>query len=215
MAHASTAVEPPPSARVPQQARSVATRLRLLEATVETLVECGWAATTTTEVGRRAGVSQGAIFKHFPNKSLLIAASIEHLFTGLIEDFRESFEAVRGEQALADAIRILWEIFRDARLQGAFELYLAARTDADLRSALAPVLVRHRATLYAEAARLFPAAADDPDFASAVDVVLNALQGAALSAIALSDPEAERAQLAQVERWARRELGQLGQPPGD
>ena len=55
--------------RVPQQARSVATRRRLLDAAVETLLSLGLARTSTTEVCRRAGVSQGALFKHFASKA--------------------------------------------------------------------------------------------------------------------------------------------------
>lgn len=199
-------------ARVPQQARSAATRRRILEATVESLAEGGWAATTTTEVGRRAGVSQGAIFKHFPSKALLIATAIEHLFAQLIRDFRDAFDAIEGEGALAGAVAILWDLFRDPRLQGAYELYLASRTDADLREALVPVLARHRTSLHAEAARLFPAASGSPHFTASVDVILNALQGAALSAIALPDPDSESAHLEQVERLARRELFALGEP---
>jgi len=158
---------------------------------------------------RPTGVSQGAIFKHFPNKSLLIAASVELLFAELIADFRRALGRVgrRGDR-LRQAIAILWPIFREPRLQAAWELYLAARTDDDLRGALAPVLRRHRGALRDEAARLFPAAAARPDFSASVDALLNALQGAALGAVPLPDPEAERAFLGQLERMARRELGE-------
>jgi AcrR family transcriptional regulator len=205
---------PQPAPSVPQQARSAATRYRLLEATVDVLAERGWSATTTPEIGRRAGISQGAIFKHFPNKALLIAAAVEHLFARLVSDFRETFAGITGAQRLRGAVAILWDLFRDPRLLAAYELYLASRTDEDLRLALAPVLTRHRDSLHAEAARLFPQAAEAPEFGASVDLVLNALQGAALAAIAVSDPEAERAHLAQVERLARRELGALRRANG-
>ena len=59
----------------------------------------------------------------------------------------------------------------------AFELYTAARTDADLRTALAPVLDEHRKNLRAQACRLFPEAARDPGFEDAVDTILAAMQG--------------------------------------
>ncbi|MEU4716935.1 hypothetical protein AB0F73_25240, partial [Micromonospora purpureochromogenes] len=42
------------STRVPQQERSRATRARLLEATVDCLVEYGWSGTTTTVVAWEA-----------------------------------------------------------------------------------------------------------------------------------------------------------------
>ncbi|HWL49839.1 MAG TPA: helix-turn-helix domain-containing protein, partial [Acidimicrobiia bacterium] len=54
-------------------------RRRLLEATVECLVELGWAGTTTTVVSERAGVSRGAQLHHFPSKQDLVVAAVEHL----------------------------------------------------------------------------------------------------------------------------------------
>ena len=54
-------------------------RPRLLEATVDCLVEHGWSGTTTTLVSRRAGVSRGAQLHHFPTKNDLVVAAVEHL----------------------------------------------------------------------------------------------------------------------------------------
>jgi AcrR family transcriptional regulator len=61
----------------PQQARSRETRRHLVEACIGVLVERGLARTSTTEVCRRAGVSQGALFKHFPTQQALFATTIE------------------------------------------------------------------------------------------------------------------------------------------
>ena len=54
------------TARVPQEERTRLMRQRLLEATVECLVESGWSGTSTTLVSQRAGVSRGAQLDHFP-----------------------------------------------------------------------------------------------------------------------------------------------------
>ena len=54
-------------------------RQRLLEATVECLVEHGWSGTSTTLVSQRAGVSRGAQLHHFPTKNDLVVAAVEHL----------------------------------------------------------------------------------------------------------------------------------------
>lgn len=61
-------------AREPKQDRSRATRRRLLEATIDCLVESGWAATTVSVVAERAGVSRGATQHHFPTREDLITA---------------------------------------------------------------------------------------------------------------------------------------------
>jgi AcrR family transcriptional regulator len=51
----------------------------LLDAAVDSLVEHGFAGTTTLEVQRRAGVSRGALLHHFPSKAELLVATIGHL----------------------------------------------------------------------------------------------------------------------------------------
>ncbi len=201
-----------PTVRPPLQARSVATRRRLLEGTVECLVELGLARTSTTEVCRRAGVSQGALFKHFPSKAALLGATVEHLFAGLFDTFRSAFDRIArqgGEtDRVSEALRILWGIFREPALQAAYELYMAARTDEALRRALDPVLARHRDSIHAEARKLFPeAAVHNPGFGGAIDGLVNSLQGAALGAMARPDPEAEAQHLHFLETVARRELG--------
>ncbi|MCD6638465.1 MAG: TetR/AcrR family transcriptional regulator, partial [Nocardioides sp.] len=65
--------------RVPQAERTAAMRARLLEATVELLVERGFAGTSTTMVSERAGVSRGAQLHHFPTKNDLVVAAVEHI----------------------------------------------------------------------------------------------------------------------------------------
>lgn len=59
--------------------RSAETQERILEATLECLSEKGYAATSTNEVVRRAGVSRGALVHHFSSKSELVAAAAVHL----------------------------------------------------------------------------------------------------------------------------------------
>lgn len=173
---------------VPKQARAVATRKKLLDGAVGALCELGYSCTTTTEICRRAGVSQGALYKHFGSKQELIATTTEHLFEGLIGSFRAALAIGADEDRVTRAIRELWAIFLTPELYAVLELYIAARTDEPLRQALAPVLLCHRANLLAEARTLFPeAAAKNPRFELVVDGVLTAMQGAALSVAVLPE----------------------------
>jgi hypothetical protein len=71
-------------------------------------------------------------------------------------------------------------VFRQPRLQAAFELYNAARTDAELARKLAPVAARHGENVRAHARSLFPEAAARPAFDGTVAVVVSAMQGAAV-----------------------------------
>jgi len=187
-----------------QAERSRTTRAALLQATVDALAELGYARTTTTEVCRRAGVSQGALFKHFPTKAELVSAAAEHLFAALIADYRASFAAAAGEgDRIAAAAQLLASTFRQPRLQAAHELYLAARTDPELAANLRPVADRHAANLRQQARLLFPEAEASPDFEAVIDLVVCALQGAAVGGEALRDDARDERLLAYLTRLAR------------
>lgn len=198
--------------KAPQQLRSVVTRERLLEATAATLVERGLAGTSTQVIATRAGVSQGAVFKHFPAKPDLLAAAIERVLANFVAEFRADVAArlaARNRDTIEVACAALWSIFRQPAMRAVFEVYIAARTDDALAARLGPILDRHRAAILAEARRLFPTAAgDDADLAGVVDAVVFAMQGAALGLFS-PDPDTECHHLEFLERLARRELARL------
>ena len=96
----------------PKQARALATRQKLLDATAASLCELGYASTTTTTVVRRAGVSQGALFKHFGTKGQLIAEAMAQLLAKLFSDFRFAFSnAADEDDPLSRALPHLWSVF--------------------------------------------------------------------------------------------------------
>src|SRR5882672_7822955 len=132
-----------------QAERRATTRTKLLDATLSCLVESGYAGLTTPAICERAGVSQGALFKHFATKSALLAAATEHLFAGLVKGYGERFAALDARKSpIQTGVALLWEVFQDPRLHAAYDLYTAARTDAELRASLAPVVRDHYANLH-------------------------------------------------------------------
>ena len=198
-----------PIPRRTQQQRREETRGRLLAATQGALVERGYAGATTTEVCRRAGVSQGALFKHFASKGELLAATAERLFANLIDAYRDSLPRLAGvEDRAAAAVQLLWGVFEDARLLAAIELYGAARTDRDLAARLAPVAERHGENLHQLARELFPeAAARRPDFDAVVSAVVQAIQGATLGSLASGDRRGFAPMLALLTDLVRKTVG--------
>lgn len=168
-----------PGARRTQQERRDETQRKLLDATLQCLVERGHARTTTTEIVRAAGVSQGALFTHYPTKAALLAAAVEHLFADLVSGYQQGFAALpRGDATAEVAFELLWGLFTGPRLAVAFELYVVARTDPALQQSLQPVVRRHRATLVEAARTLFPEGARNiPDFEAWVDLLMCAMEG--------------------------------------
>jgi AcrR family transcriptional regulator len=70
----------PASLRPPQQARSRASLLRLLEAAVDLLGERRFEEASVAEIARRAGASVGAFYSRFPGKGALITYLNDQLF---------------------------------------------------------------------------------------------------------------------------------------
>lgn len=195
-----------------QAERRETTRKKLLDATIACLTNVGYAGTTTTEVCSRAGVSQGALFKHFPSKIALVSAAAEHLFDNLRGQYAADFAAVTAKtDRVETAVRVLWKIMDQPHLHAAFELYLAARTDAELASSLRPVALKHRRNLQQQGRDLFPeaAAALGDDFDLTLGVLIDAMQGAALGGAALRDERRIQRMVRFLIEFARTELTQL------
>jgi AcrR family transcriptional regulator len=165
----------------PKQARAVITRAKIVGAAIECLTDHGYAGSSTTRIAKRAGVSQGSLFKHFPAKPLLLATATQEVFVELRASFVEQVLArVEPGREMAVGVEVLWEIYTDPRLHGVFEMYLATRTDAALRHALEPVVDEHFAAIQSLAGRLFPASAGTPQFEHLVGSLMLTLQGAAM-----------------------------------
>ncbi len=126
--------------RVTQADRTRAMRARLLEATIELVIERGFAATSTTVVSERAGVSRGAQLHHFPTKNDLVVAAVEHLTELRGAELEAAFGELPGGAARTQAVlEMLGDHFAGPVFTAALELWVAARTDEQLFAAVAPL----------------------------------------------------------------------------
>jgi AcrR family transcriptional regulator len=119
---------------VPQAERRRITRGKLLDATIESLVDLGYARTTTVEVGERTGLSRGTQLHHFPSRADLLVAAIEHLAEERSKEFEVELEArfEKGDDAVDAMVDVLWSMFSDPIYWATIELMVAARTDPEL-----------------------------------------------------------------------------------
>lgn len=187
-------VATPPNVRRTQSERRASTQAALLEATLLTLRELGYAKTTTTEIVARAGVSQGTLFRYYPTKEALLSAAAAELCASLFPRFRVAMQTKKkGADAVEQTIRGLWRVFKSDEVRVLHELYAAAPTEPGLKNALLPVLVAHRAQTFEVAKELFPGLAVSPQFEAAADLVLGAMTGAVLMQLGESDRKREEA----------------------
>ena len=186
--------------RVPQEERTRVMRQRLLEATVECLVEYGFAGTSTTIVSERAGVSRGAQLHHFPTKNDLVFAAVEHLSVARAADLDAAVERLpNGKQRTYAVLDMLADHFTSPVFTAALELWVAARTDDALREALGPLEQRvgretHRLTVH-----LLGIDESRPGNRELVQGTLDLVRGLGL-ANTISDDRARRRRI--LKRWA-------------
>ena len=189
-------------ARRTQEERSAETRLRLLDACVNCLVELGYSNTTTNAIQERAGVSRGALMHHYASKADLMVASVRHLTEQRGQNLRQiADELSEDDDRIPRAIELLWESFQGPLFTATVELWVASRTDPELRGALAASERELRRPMSGVLATLFGArAAASPRFETAIDLTLQFMRGAAFTAILRTD---QQRQHAAIEAWAR------------
>jgi AcrR family transcriptional regulator len=193
-------VSQPTVARVPQEQRSRAMRQRLLEATIECLVERGWSGTSTTLVSRRAGVSRGAQLHHFPTKADLVVAAVEHMGARRNEQlFERAARLPRGRRRTRAVLDLLAEHFTSPLFVAALELWVAARTDEQLHRAVAPLEQRIGRETHRQTVELLGVDESRPGARELVQATLDLVRGLGL-ANTLSDDSARRRRV--LDRWA-------------
>jgi AcrR family transcriptional regulator len=178
-----------------QQQRSRSTQRRLLEAAVECLGERGWAGTTTTLVADRAGVSRGAQLHHYRTKSALLIAAVEHLAERRSAELRTEAAALPADgDRVAGTIGLLASLFTGPLFSAALELWVAARTDPTLRTALVPVEARFGREVHRLTVELLGADESRPGVREAVQTTLDLMRGLGVASL-LTDDSARRTRL--------------------
>ncbi|WP_316043820.1 TetR/AcrR family transcriptional regulator [Nocardioides dongxiaopingii] len=186
--------------RVPQEERSRAMRARLLEATVECLVERGFAGTSTTLVSERAGVSRGAQLHHFPTKNDLVVAAVEHLT--VVRGAELAAAASRlptGVRRTRAVLQVLGDHFASPVFFAALELWVAARTDEALLAAVAPLEQRVGREAHRLVVEALGADESQPGVRELVQATLDLVRGLGL-ATTISDDARRRGRI--LDEWA-------------
>jgi AcrR family transcriptional regulator len=184
------------AAREPQQERSRATQQRLLEATVECLVEHGWSGATTTVIAERAGVSRGAQLHHYPTRAALVLAAVTHLADLRARELRAESVNLTGDpgERLDRVVDMLAAVFTGPLFVAALEVWMAARTDPELRDALVPLEAKVGREMHLLTVELLGVDESKPGVREAVQATLDLLRGLGVANL-LNDDSQRRAQL--------------------
>lgn len=102
--------------------RGAARRTKILRAAIEAFADKGFEAASTRDIARRAGIEQGLLTYHFPNKRALWCAAADAIFDDLASHIEATLENLvarppkrRARQGIREAVRYLAvkpELFR-------------------------------------------------------------------------------------------------------
>ncbi len=115
----------------------------LLEASLNVLQEVGYARLRTADVAKSSGLSEGTLFRYFPTKYDLVAASLERALSDHLERLIVRFDELKETLDRRSLMDLLWNVLSHPELAWTYELYAAAATDVQLNVVLRPVLVEH------------------------------------------------------------------------
>jgi AcrR family transcriptional regulator len=181
-----------------QQQRREETVARLLEASIATIIEVGYARASAAVITNRAGVSVGALFRHFDTMGDFMAATAYEVLRRQLDSFTKQVAAIPSDRpALEAALTILRDITSSSTNAVLYELMIAARTDEKLNGTLQNVLEQYR-TKICDAALALPGAETIPPetFPVLVALLTNTFDGAALVGAVLPQPEIDQQRIA-------------------
>lgn len=170
-----------------RQERWNRTRQQILDGAVASLVRHGYAGTTMQRVQEESGVTRGALTHHFGSMRELVIAAYEHV----IETEVGYVESGAADQPAQRAVGLLHEAMRRPTYLAGLELWVAARTDSQLRKAIGPGSRRTGSALR----ELFRDKLDqlsDDDLALFVDGLQSLMRGLAVGGVLRDRPDREQ-----------------------
>ena len=171
-----------------QAKKSAMMRDSILDAAVDCFVSIGYANTTTARIAERAGVSRGAMLHHFPSKSELMQAAVEHLHGKLLHLYTSHIEKIPMDLPVDErnrrGLQGFWDYLSSDLYVAYHELCVAGRTDPELQHILEDSIARFDQSTIESNKRLFPEwNARGELYELAMDITKFLMEGMAVSQI--------------------------------
>jgi AcrR family transcriptional regulator len=161
-----------------QAERRAETRAALLDGTIEALVTYGYSGATTGRIAELAGVSRGAQTPYFRSRAELVGAAVQHLAEMRIKAFHDRF--AEKPVSIKEGLDAVWEEHQGEVFDAALELWVASRTDPELRKTMHRIEREVAAAILLEARSALGEVAERPDFNDDLIFALATIRGLAL-----------------------------------
>lgn len=172
-----------------QEERTTETRARLLDATLQELLEGGYGRTTTSSIADRAGVSRGALSHHYASKEELVVEAVEHLLQQATAEIRAlAGDVTGGRLSLDEFLDRLWAMFSGRLFYITLEHVGEARHNPNLKASLIPVVREfHRALDEIWRGYFVAAGLSDAELENTLNATLCLLRGMGLQSVLRDD----------------------------
>lgn len=170
-----------------QAEKSAMTRTSILEATIQCLLELGYASTTTALIANYANVSRGAMMHHFPSRMTVMRAVVDYLHLMRLREYRDLMTDIDDPQrtmtraVVQNSVEAAWKYVNLPSFLAYQELLAASRTDAELRQVIEPVEKDFEKHFLDTAKAVFPHWQNLKSLEGAHDMVQFLVKGMALS----------------------------------
>jgi len=191
-----------------EQQRSIATRNKLIKATIDILIEKGYVGLTVAAAARRAGVSSGARVHHYRTKDDLVIAANAFVYNeAVLLGTVRSVDAGRSAAPLKDLIADLTSLYFGRFFRASLDVMAASRTNRNLARRLYPIVAHYHAGMRAAWTKALREAGYSPQDADlAYDVILGMVRGMGLTSTWRPDVEAHLKLIHHVEQMLHRAL---------
>jgi len=175
-----------------QQQRREATIAKLMDATIDCLVEHGYRDTSIGRICARAGVSHGGLFRHFRSRIELLAAVTDEVAKRHIAQLQTLVTELPAEGDVVDSmVRFFRQSTREPVGSAWREVIVACRTDEALREAVSPAVQRFEDAIMTTSAALSGRPSADPQFGTLVMSLLHMFDSEATTAKVFADDAVE------------------------
>lgn len=195
----------PRTARRSQEERRAGSRARLLDATIECLIEEGYGGTKVATVARRAGLSVGCLQNYFPTKGHLLAEAMTHLFNRESQELARVFrELPAASDRVGHGVELIWDLYQGGTFRSFLELVAAAQHDPQIHEQVMEAQDRIAEMAVSAFWQLFePLPGVEADRMGVPAALLAAIQGLTISRMAHPLREDWRPALHTIEAWMR------------
>jgi AcrR family transcriptional regulator len=174
-----------------QAEKSLLTQTQILEATMQCLIEIGYAQTTTDKIAQKAGVSRGAMTHHFKSRAAVFSAAAKYITDLRAIEYDDAIARVTapttGEPTLdnmRDTITFLQKYYAKPSFIALHELQRGARTDKALGEVMAPLEEALDSKISAAILNRFPVWGVVPQASELLrDLIFATLQGVAIDPV--------------------------------